>query len=232
MNGSNLKYGIVSEVKPGFARVEFTEDEIVSDWLPVLVRRSKSNKQSWQLEVNEHVVCMMDEEAEAGVVLGAIPNDEDKPDPGEAAGKCRILFSDGTLFEYNINSGEMTVDVKGQLKAKTTGACSIDAGTQLTGKAGVKATVEAPNIELTGNVKINGVLVVTGAATMAAVSAAGLSIQPGGKMTQEGGGSLKADVNIETTGTITGSDVKAGTVSLKTHTHISGASGSPTSPPQ
>jgi phage baseplate assembly protein V len=182
----------------------------VSDWLPVLVRRSKTQKQSWQLEVNEHVVCLMDEAAETGVILGAIPNDEDTPDPGEGLGKCRILFSDGTLFEYDVNTGKMTVDVKGDLKAIATG----------------KATVEAPNIELAGDVKITGLLTVTGAATMAAVSAAGLSIKPGGKMTQEGGGNLVADVNIETTG-----DVIAGTVSLKNHTHTAPSGGGPTSAP-
>lgn len=204
---NNLKYGIVSEVKPGFVRVKFEEDEFVSDWLPVLVRRSKTQKHSWQLEVNEHVVCLMDEHCEEGVVLGAIPNDEDKPDPGEAAGKFRIVFSDGTLFEYDINSGKMKVDVKGDLEAKTTGQCSIDAGTNLKGNAGIKASVVAPTIELTGNVQISGTCTVAGA------------LMAGGIATT-GGGSIVSEGDIITTGGISATgDVVAGTVKLKTHIH-------------
>lgn len=215
----NLKYGIVSENKPGFVKVQFEEnDGIVSDWLPVLVRRSKAEKESWQLEVNEHVVCLMDEFCEEGVCIGAIHNDEDQPDPGEAAGKFRKLFSDGTLFEYDVQAHEMNVDVKGKLTAKTTGACKIDAGTNLEGNAGVKAIVVAPIIELTGAVKITGPLTVTGPATMAAIAATAIATT--------GGGSIVSTGDISTTG-----DVVAGGKSLKTHTHTAPSGGGPTSPP-
>lgn len=230
MNNSPLKYGIVSEVKKGFVRVKFEDlDGIVSDWLPVLVRKSKTEKESWPLDVNEHVVCFMDEHLENGVCLGAIHNAEDTPDPDEAAGKFRKKFSDGTLIEYDKNSHKLTVDVKGSLEAKTTGNCSIDTETNLTGNAGVKAIVTAPNIELTGNVKITGLLTVTGAATMAGVAAASLAIAPGGGITKQGGGAL--DFDIETTGQVKGSEVLAGTVALSTHKHTAPSGGGLTSTP-
>jgi phage baseplate assembly protein V len=216
MNKSPLKYGIVSDTKKGFVRVKFEDlDGIVSDWLPVLVRRSKTEKESWQLEVNEHVVCFMDEHLENGVCLGAIPSEEDSPDPGEAKGKFRKLFSDGTLIEYDKTAGKLTVDVKGQLEAKATGAASIDTLTTLNATAGVKATVQAPVIELTGNVVVSGTL-----------TAGGVVIAPGGTIGTQGGGPLQATGNIETTG-----DVVAGGKSLKTHTHTAPSGGGPTSPP-
>jgi phage baseplate assembly protein V len=106
----NLKYGIVSDVKSGYAKVKFDEDGdgIVSDWLPVIVRKTFTDKESWQLEPNEDVVCIMDKHCEEGVIIGAKVNDEDGPDPDEAAGKFRMLFSDGSLIEYDKNASKFT----------------------------------------------------------------------------------------------------------------------------
>ncbi len=232
-----IKYGIVSEVKNGFVRVHFEEDKIVSDWLPVLVRKSKTQKESWQLEANEHVVCLVDCHCEEGVVIGAIPNAQDGPDPGEGAGKFRKKFSDGTVFEYDINSHEMTVDVKGKLNATTTGdalidsgakltaksqgEAIIDAGTNLKGNATIKAIVTAPNIELTGAVKVTGALLVTGAITAGAIATTG-------------GGSITSEGDITTIGGIIATgDIIAGTKSLKNHVHPGVQTGSSlTGPPQ
>lgn len=212
-----IKFGIISEVKPGFGKVSFEEDGIVTDFLPVLVRKSKTDKESWPLEVNEHVVCLMEEDMETGVILGAIPNEQDAPDPGEAAGKFRKRFADGTVLEYDSKAHVLTVDVKGQLKAITTGAAEIDAKGPATVKSAVKATVEALAIELKGNV------VVSGSLTAGAIST----------NTANGGtGKLQIAGDIESTGQITATDVKAGSVSLKTHIHPgvqpgSGSTGAP-----
>lgn len=209
-----LKFGIVSGIKPGFAKVSFEEDGIVTDWLPVLVRKSKSDKESWQLEANEHVACLMDEYVEEGIVIGAIPNDQDEPDSGEGAGKWRKKFADGTVIEYDRLNHKMTVDVKGSLDAKTTGEASIDAGTTLTAKAAVKATVEAVAIELKGNVVVSGTL-----------SAGAISTNTGGG----GTGKLEIAGDITLTGKIEATgDIKAGTVSLKSHVHPGVQSGAGT----
>lgn len=215
------KYGIVCEVKPGFVKVSFEEDQIVSDFLPVLLRKSKTDKESWPLEINEHVVCIMDESCDEGVCLGAITNTEDTPDPGEGPGKFRKIFADGTFIEYDKNSHELTVDVKGKLTGKTTGEVFIDAGTNLKGNAAVKAIVTAPNIELTGAVKITGALLVTGAVTAAGIATTG-------------GGSIVAEGDISTQGGINATgDIVAGTKSLKTHVHTGVQTGGGVSgPPQ
>lgn len=212
-----FKYGIISEVKNGYAKVSFADDDIVSDWLPVLVHKSKSDKESWQLEINEHVVCLVDEYCNEGVILGAISSEADSPDPDEGPGKFRKLFSDGTLIEYDKNSHKLTVDVKGELEATTTGKASINAGTDLEGNATVKATIKAPMIELTGNVIVSGTL-----------SAAAISTVPGAG----GDGKMQIAGDIESTGQISGTDVKAGEISLLTHKHSgvttgAGVSGTP-----
>lgn len=229
----HFKYGIISEVKKGYAKVTFEEDEFVTDWLPVLVRKSKSDKESWQLEINEHVVCLMDETCDEGVIIGAIPNEEDQPDGGEGKGKFRKLFSDGTLIEYDKNSHKLTVDVKGELKAITTGKATItsdadieaNAGANLKGVAATKATIEAPAIDLTGNVKITGTATITGSLSAASIATVG-----GGSI--QSSGNIETDGNISATGQVQGSDVKAGTVSLLTHKHGGVQSGgAQTTPP-
>src|SRR4051794_9049076 len=96
-----FKYGIVSDTKPGYAKVYFEVDDIVSDWWPVLVRTTLKDKESHPLSIQEHVVCLCDERLVEGVVLGAIYSNADAPENGAAAGKFRMVFEDGALFEYD-----------------------------------------------------------------------------------------------------------------------------------
>ena len=224
-----FKYGNISEVKSGYAKVSFQEDDIVSDWLPVIVRKTKTDKESWPLEINEHVVCLVDEYCNDGVILGAIVSDTDSPDSGESAGKFRKLFSDGTLLEYDKNAHKLTVNVQGSLEATTTGAAKIDAGTTLDANAATKATVTAPDIALTGNVVITGTATISGA-----LAAASISTVPGGG--GDGSMNITGDISlsgkIAATGELSGSDVKAGAISLLTHKHTGvttggGISGTP-----
>lgn len=206
-----LKYGIVSEVKKGFVRVQFEEDDIVSDWLPVLVRRSLNDKDTWQLEVNEHVVCMMDHYSETGVCMGAIYNDTDRPDPRENPGIFRKSFDDGTSIEYDKNDHVLRAYVNGDLHAKATNDCFIDASNNLQATAGAKAKVTSPEIELTGLVKITGATTIVGALTCG-----GLSVVP----SSGGSGNMDITGNMNITGSVEATvDVKAAGKSLKTHIH-------------
>ncbi|MCG2614900.1 phage baseplate assembly protein V [Terrimonas sp. NA20] len=222
---TELKYGIVCEVKPGFARISFEDDDIVSDWLPVLRRKTKTQKESWQLDINEHVVCLMDCHCEEGVVIGAIHSDVDTPDSNEHPAKFRKIFSDGTVIEYDSEAHKLTVDVKGDLKATTSGDSEIDAATNLKGKAGAKAIIEAPAIELTGMVKITGATTIVGALTVGAIS---VSAGSGGGGTMDIEGDMNIQGKIDATG-----DVTAGGISVKLHKHTGVQTGpGVTGPPQ
>lgn len=225
-----IRFGIVSEVKKGFARVKIEElDGIVTDWLPVLKTKSKSDVESWPLEVNEHVVVAFDQFNEAAVILGAIHNNEDAPDEGESAGKWRKVFSDGTVLEYDKNAHKLNVDVKGDIAAKTTGKASIDATGNVDVKSMATATVQALNVKATATtlveieapaITLKGPVTVTGPLAAAAISTTG-------------GGAITSTGDITTTGVITGGQVKEGAVRLGTHKHIGvqtggGTSGIPT----
>lgn len=150
------KFGIISEVRKGFARVEFKDDEIVSNWLPMGVRRSLNDKDSWPYEVQEHVFCMMDEHCEYGIIMCAIYSDEDAPDTDEGAGKFRKLFEDGSFIEYNKNTHILTANIQGKIKAIASNDIEVTSDTEIKATATTKITCTAPNIKLDGDVQITG----------------------------------------------------------------------------
>ncbi len=97
------RIGIVVEVdeKKAMARVRWTDiDGEVSYWLPVMQKKTLKDKEYWLPEINEHVVCLIDENAEEGVILGAIYSEADAP-PVKAKEKNHIKFEDGTEIEYD-----------------------------------------------------------------------------------------------------------------------------------
>lgn len=198
-----LKFGIVSETKPGYAKVFFEEDDIVTSWWPVLMRTSMKDLESWPLNIKEHVVCLCGERLEEGVVLGAIHSNPEPPDPDAGTGKFRKFFEDGTYLEYDKELHKLTADVKGEVNIK---ALTI-------------ASIVAPDISLKGSVNIVGVL-----------TAGGIALMP---ITGVIGADGKVHGDLEVDGTIKGDiDVISGTISLKSHIHTgvttgAGVSGQP-----
>lgn len=188
------KFGIISEVKKGFARVQFQEDDIVSNWLPVMVGRSLTDKDSWPYEVQEHVFCMMDENCEYGIIQGAVYSDEDTPDANEGAGKFRKLFSDNSFIEYDKNTHVLTANIQGKIKAIATNDIEVTsqakikatASSDITANAGgdIKAnatgdiTAVGVNIEATGTAKISATapVIEATAATSATVNAPAIAL--------------------------------------------------------
>jgi len=178
-----LRFGTITEVDPakGYARVTFTDDGIVSDWLQVLTLGAIKDSFSHTFSINEQVACLMDENSEEGVILGALNNDKTPPN-GAGDGIFRVKFEDNSVIEYNKNTHKYSINIIGEVD------------------------ITAPVIKLTGAVAIAGALTVTG--TISAPSGAPLT------------------GNLEVLG-----DMKAGTVSLKTHVHTSATPGNPTTAP-
>lgn len=75
-----LRFGIVSQINPllAQARVFFEDDESTSFWLPVLQTKTLKDKFYSMPDIGEQVACLMDENSEDGVILGAIYSSEDK----------------------------------------------------------------------------------------------------------------------------------------------------------
>jgi phage baseplate assembly protein gpV len=99
----NFKFGVVSEAKPGFAKVYFMQDDMVTDWLPIVLPHTMLDKIGYVLNVNEHVACICDARCEEGVILGAIHSNPEPADDGATTDKFRQVYSDGGLFEYDKN---------------------------------------------------------------------------------------------------------------------------------
>ena len=76
-----LRFGIVSQIDPinVQARVNFKDDESTSYWLPILQTKTLKDKFYSMPDIGEQVTCLMDENSEDGVILGAIYSTEDVP---------------------------------------------------------------------------------------------------------------------------------------------------------
>ena len=73
-----LRFGIVSQINPllAQARVNFGDDDSTSFWLPVLQTKTLKDKFYSMPDIGEQVVCLMDNNSEDGVILGAIYSTE------------------------------------------------------------------------------------------------------------------------------------------------------------
>lgn len=76
-----LRFGIVSQINSALvqARVSFEDDESTSFWLPILQTKTLKDKFYIMPDIGEQVVCLMDENSEDGVILGAVYSTEDTP---------------------------------------------------------------------------------------------------------------------------------------------------------
>ncbi len=74
-----LRFGIVSQIDPinVQARVSFEDDESTSFWLPIIQTKTLKDKFYSMPDIGEQVACLMDENSEDGVILGAIYSTED-----------------------------------------------------------------------------------------------------------------------------------------------------------
>lgn len=109
-----LRFGIISESDPakGLARVKFGEDGIVTKWLPVLMQKTLQDQHAHSLDVNEHVVCLMDAHAEEGVILGAIYSTATAPPSDlQSADVAGAVFSDGSKVSFDRSSSTLLVEV-------------------------------------------------------------------------------------------------------------------------
>lgn len=209
-----FKHGLVSNSKPGFARVIFpADDNMVSDWLPICFPFTMGDAACWQLKVNSLVACVMDEHCNEGVILGAIFNQADTV-PSEANSTNFIFkFEDGSIISYDKNTHELKADINGKITAKATGNVDVESSAGDVKAKGLTVHIEAVDITLTGAVMVEGV-----------ITAGGLALMPMPGVPGAPDGKVQGDINV------TG-DVKAGLVSLKTHQHTYASGGGVTSTP-
>ena len=72
---------------------------MTSFWLPILQKKTLLDKYYSVFDVGEQVACLMDENSEDGVILGAIYTALDEV-PASIEEQHLIKFSDGTPFNF------------------------------------------------------------------------------------------------------------------------------------
>lgn len=145
--------GIVVAVdeQGGRVRVEFPDrDNLISDWLPVGQKKTLGDFDYWLPDEGTQVACLMDANYEAGVVLCAIYSDGDSP-PVTNKELYYRRFKDGSIIQYDRAGHKLTVDIKGEIDARTTGPAALDSQGQITVKSAVAVLVQAPAINMQSN---------------------------------------------------------------------------------
>ncbi|EOE1791833.1 TPA: phage baseplate assembly protein V [Citrobacter freundii] len=156
MTGVTLQTGTVSAVSADGvkARVRLPEcDNMRTNWLDVLQRNTQNNKDYWLPDVGEQVKVLLDENGEDGVILGAVYSDVDKPSFSDKDVRG-TKFSDGAEFSYNRASHTLTI--RGGIEHLVI-ECSTDVLVKTP-----KATIDAPQTEMTGDLLVKGKLTYKG----------------------------------------------------------------------
>ena len=151
-----LRFGVVVGVDEarGMVRVQYTDmDGEVSYWLAVLKPKTLKDKAYWMPDIGEHVAVLIDENAEEGVVLGAIYSSADSV-PVANRDKCHIKFEDGTWIEYDRAQHKLKAFVNGNVEITATGGCIIEGPVHIIG-----------NLEVAGNIHATGAIIDEGGNT-------------------------------------------------------------------
>lgn len=152
-----VRFGRVSsfDFQTQSARVFLPDDEIVTEFLPIASSSAKNDKSYKTFSINQLVAVWLDENAEDGVVLGAI-YDENTSAPA-SSGQHGFAFSDGgkiywdsgklvvekTLTKFEVGSGGVKIERAGDtLKSAMTDLLTqIQAITVITTAFGTPSSV-------------------------------------------------------------------------------------------
>ena len=125
-----MRYGYVSDydAKRHMARVVFPDkDNLVSDWLPVLVHNALKNHDEAHVDIDEHVTCLMcGNGIEAGVIIGALYDNENKPVKADNDIHS-VTFNDGTEIIYDRKEHRLAINCKGDIVIHADGKMKLTA---------------------------------------------------------------------------------------------------------
>ena len=133
-----LRFGIVSQIDPikVQARVSFEDDESTSFWLPIIQTKTLKDKFYAMPDIGEQVACIMDENSEDGVILGAIYSTEDVSTT-QSEKQLSINLEDGSYINADKENRTLTVAFS---KMKLIG--NIEHEGTFTNTAGIKSNAD------------------------------------------------------------------------------------------
>jgi len=113
-----VRIGFVTEVLPeeGKVRVQLRDADCLETFvLPVLVHKTRCDKDYWMPDLGEHVVCVfLPIGLQVGFVLGAFYSIKDLT-PEQSPDKHHLRYLDGTWLEYDRASGDLQVHCRGRI---------------------------------------------------------------------------------------------------------------------
>lgn len=128
--GAIGRFGYVSayDAKKHMARVQFPDkNNLVSDWLPVVVPNTKKNRDELHLDIGEHVYCILQGNGlEAGIILGSIYDDKNKPVVANENIRS-VTFGDGTVIKYDRKSKLLDIHCVGDINIHADGKFKLTA---------------------------------------------------------------------------------------------------------
>jgi len=203
---SLVMVGVVKELDEARALVRVDVDGLVTDWIPFTAARAGPGVRDWSApEPGEQVVivCPYGDPSQ-GVVLGSVYQ-QNHDAPAALKTTHRIEYADGAFVEYDRAAHAATVDVPagGSITLHIGGTTLLleDGKATLTTP---KLLVDSPQSTFTGAVTVQGLL----------------TYQAG--MSGSGGGTTAA-INGDIV--VTGGNVTADGIGLKTHKHTGVQSG-------
>ena len=133
-----LRFGIVSQIDPinVQARVNFEDDESTSFWLPIIQTKTLKDKFYAIPDIGEQVACLMDENSEDGVILGAIYSTEDIS-ATQSEKQLSVNLEDGSYINADKENKTLTVAFS---KMKLIG--NIEHEGTFTNTAGIKSNAD------------------------------------------------------------------------------------------
>lgn len=174
-----IKIGEVSSVdfEKGTARVVFDDDDsIVSYDLQVLHRNTMKNKDFAMPDIGEDVVCLfLPSGEEEGFILGSVYAGEILP-PENSGAKRTVVFADDTRISYDREAHQLDIAIGATAITANAENVVVNTPANVNVEAAGSATIKAPaitiegNVEIKGDVSLNGAMTTTGDVVSGAIS--------------------------------------------------------------
>ncbi|MFJ5318278.1 phage baseplate assembly protein V [Pectobacterium versatile] len=176
-----IRVGVVTHVNTTDALCRVQTGDMTTGWLNWLTRRAGRSRDWWAPSIGEQVLILsIGGELDTAFVLPGIYSD-DNPAPSASADALHISFPDGTVIEYEPETGALTVS--GIKTATITASESLTATVPLvTVNASTRITLDTPEVVCTNKL-------ITGT----------LEVKQGGKMSgniEHSGGSLSSNGKV------------------------------------
>ena len=155
---TQLEYGEVTALDHKTCRLRVRLDDrdgLQTHWLNIPQRNTQgTQRRPLMPEIGEQVAVLLDADGVGGVYLGGIYSTAEPP-PVVDEDTDYVRYSDGTVVAYDCAAGVMTLECVGEVTLKCGGDIAIKAEGKIVLKAH-SATLEIPQINVNGNLRING----------------------------------------------------------------------------